>query len=182
MTLNDFLISVVGKLNKSVKTEAMVLTEEQKTQVRANIGALGTDYVPPSQTAEQVGADAKGTASSMVSTHNAAADSHSDIRLLIEGLTTRINAIADSSDTDLDQLSELVAYIKNNKSLIDGITTGKVSVSDIVDNLTTSVSNKPLSANQGVVLKGVIDTISTTLAKKPDLTDAEIVALSKLIK
>ncbi len=182
MTLNDFLISVVGKLNKSVKTEAMVLTEEQKTQVRANIGALGTDYVPPSQTAEQVGADAKGTASAMVSTHNSADDSHSDIRLLIEGLTTRINTIADSGDTDLDQLSELVAYIKNNKSLIDGITTGKVSVSEIVDNLTTSVSNRPLSAKQGVVLKEAIDTINATLANKPDLTDAEIEALAKLIK
>ena len=182
MTLNDFLISVVGKLNKSVKTEAMVLTEEQKTQVRANIGALGTDYVPPSQTAEQVGADAKGTASTVVSAHNVATDSHSDIRLLIEGLTTRLNTIADSSDEDLNQLSELVAYIKNNKSLIDGITTGKVSVSDIVDNLTTSVSNKPLSAKQGVVLKGVTDTINTSLAKKPDLTDAEIEALAKLIK
>lgn len=56
-------------------------------------------------------------------------------------------------------MSEIVAYIKSNKSLIDGITTGKVSVSDIIDNLTTNVSNKPLSAKQGVALKALIDAI-----------------------
>ena len=37
------------------------------------------------------------------------------------------------------------------------ITTGKVSVSDIVDNLTTNATNKPLSAAQGVVLKSLAD-------------------------
>ena len=56
-------------------------------------------------------------------------------------------------------LSEIVAYIKSNKSLIDSITTGKVNVSDIVDNLTTNVSGKPLSAAQGVKLKALIDAI-----------------------
>ena len=56
-------------------------------------------------------------------------------------------------------MSEVVAYIKSNKSLIDSITTGKVSVSDIVNNLTTNVSNKPLSAAQGVKLKALIDAI-----------------------
>lgn len=74
-------------------------------------------------------------------------------------LETKLNTIADSDDQTLDQLSEIVAYIKNNKSLIDGITTGKVSVSDIVDNLTSSAANKPLSAKQGKVLKDLIDAI-----------------------
>lgn len=35
----------------------------------------------------------------------------------------------------------------------------KVSVADIVDNLTTNVANKPLSAAQGVALKALIDAI-----------------------
>jgi hypothetical protein len=74
-------------------------------------------------------------------------------------LAIRLNALADSDDTTLDQLSEIVAYIKSNKSLIEGITTNKVSVSDIIDNLTTSLANKPLSAAQGVVLKALIDDI-----------------------
>lgn len=44
-------------------------------------------------------------------------------------LTERLNEIADSDDTDLDQLHEIVAYIKNNASLIESITTSKVSTS-----------------------------------------------------
>lgn len=115
-------------------------------------------------TASQVGADASGTAESKVSAHNASESSHNDIRLLIEGLTSRLNALANSDDTSLDQMKEVVAYIKNNKSLIDGITTSKVNVADIIDNLTSSVSNKPLSAKQGVQLKALIDGIIADLS------------------
>lgn len=94
-----------------------------------------------------------------LSSHTTDGAAHNDIRLFIEGLATRLNALADSDDTTLDQLSEIVAYIKSNKTLIDAITTSKVSVVDIVDNLTTNVSNKPLSAAQGVALKALIDAI-----------------------
>jgi len=83
----------------------------------------------------------------------------SGIEDTIAGLTTKLNALADSDDTTLDQLSEIVAYIKNNKNLIDGITTGKVSVDDIVDSLTSTATNKPLSAKQGKVLKDMVDGI-----------------------
>lgn len=100
------------------------------------------------------------TSESKVAAHNTGTDTHSDIRLLIQGLTDRLNALADSDDTTLDQLSEVVAYIKSNRSLIEAITTSKVSVADIIDNLTTNVSNKPLSAAQGVALKALIDAIS----------------------
>lgn len=100
------------------------------------------------------------TSESKVAAHNIGTDTHSDIRLLVQGLTDRLNALADSDDTTLDQLSEVVAYIKSNKSLIDAITTSKVNVADIVDNLTTNVANKPLSAAQGVALKALIDAIS----------------------
>ena len=99
------------------------------------------------------------TSESKVAAHNTGTDTHSDIRLLIQGLTDRLNAMADSDDTTLDQLSEVVAYIKSNRSLIEAITTSKVSVADIVDNLTTNVSSKPLSAAQGVALKALIDGI-----------------------
>lgn len=114
----------------------------------------------PAYTASEVGADPSGTAASRVSAHNTGTDTHSDIRLLIQGLTDRLNALADSDDTTLDQLSEVVAYIKSNRDLISSITTDKVSVADIVDNLTTNVANKPLSAAQGVALKALIDAIT----------------------
>lgn len=105
-----------------------------------------------------------------ISNHNTNTSAHNDIRLLIEGLTTRLNTLADSDDTTLDQMSEIVAYIKSNKNLIDGITTNKVNVSDIVNNLTTNVTNKPLSAAQGVALKSLIDAI-TVPTKVSELTN-----------
>lgn len=129
------------------------LTEHQDLSGYATKGEIP-------KTASDVGADASGTAENKVSAHNTATDAHNDIRLLVQGLTDRLNALADSDDETLDQMSEVVAYIKSNKSLIDAITTGKVSVSDIVDNLTTNVSNKPLSAAQGVILKAMIDEIT----------------------
>jgi hypothetical protein len=49
------------------------------------------------------------------------------------------------------------------RELIDGVTTSKVNVADIVNNLTTNVENKPLSAAQGVALKDLIDVLQTAL-------------------
>ena len=88
-----------------------------------------------------------------VSTHNISTDAHNDIRVALQELADRINAALNSDDTTLDQLSEIVAYIKSNKELIDAITTSKISVDAIVDNLTTNDSKKVLSAKQGMVLK-----------------------------
>lgn len=98
-------------------------------------------------------------ADTKISTHNTATNAHNDIRNLITGLTDRLNALANSDDTTLDQMAEVVAYIKSNRTLIEGITTNKVNVSDIIDNLTTNVADKPLSAAQGVALKALIDAI-----------------------
>ena len=107
--------------------------------------------------ASDIGAESEGTAESKVSDHNVSDTAHNDIRLLVQRLMERLNTLADSDDTTLDQMSEVVAYIKSNKSLIDAITTNKVNVSDIIDNLTTNAINKPLSAAQGVALKSLID-------------------------
>ena len=119
------------------------------------------------------------TAASKVAAHNTATDTHTDIRLLIQGLTDRLNALADSDDTTLDQLSEVVAYIKSNRTLIEAITTSKVSVADIVDNLTTNVTNKPLSAAQGVVIKTLIDALSNDKLDAAELTNAVNTALAQ---
>jgi hypothetical protein len=123
----------------------------------SDVGARPSNWTP---THSEVGADKSGTADSKVSAHNTNDSAHNDIRTLISALTTRLNALANSTDDDLDQMAEIVAYIKSNKSLIDGVTTGKVNVSDIINNLTTNVANKPLSASQGVALKALIDAIT----------------------
>lgn len=114
----------------------------------------------PTYTASEVSADERGAATSAVTTHNVDTSAHNDIRLKIKELSDNLNAVANSTDEDLDTLAEIVAYIKNNKSLIDNVTTSKVNVSDIINDLTTNVSNKPLSAAQGVALKGLIDKIT----------------------
>lgn len=149
------ILEALRQVTSSIKTWA-----ENKFLNKSDIAAWAKASSKPSYTASEVGADASGTAASTVSTHNTNTSAHNDLRDLISGLSTRLNALADSDDTTLDQMSEIVTYIKANKTLIDGITTGKVNVSDIANNLTTNVSNKPLSAAQGVALKSLIDAIS----------------------
>ena len=133
----------------------------------SDVNARPDSWMP---TAEQVGADAKGTASSTVSTHNTATDAHNDMRLELKDINDRLNAFFDSDDKTLDELSEIVAYITSNKALIDSITTSKISVEDIINNLTTNVANKPLSAAQGVALKALIDAIKIP-TKLSELSD-----------
>ena len=53
----------------------------------------------------------------------------------ISELTTRLNALADSDDTTLDQLSEIVAYIKNNRSLINAAIGGTSSIKTAMDEI-----------------------------------------------
>ena len=151
--------AVVGNRLSALSEE--MLTEESDPTVPA----WAKEAQKPSYTAYEVGADPSGTAASQVAAHNTGADTHSDIRMLIQGLTDRLNALADSDDTTLDQLSEIVAYIKSNRDLISAITTSKVNVADIVDNLTTNVANKPLSAAQGVALKALIDALTDAMPK-----------------
>ncbi|MCM1500617.1 MAG: phage baseplate upper protein [Clostridium sp.] len=101
-----------------------------------------------------------------ISSHDTLSTAHSDIRELITRLTTRLNALADSDDTTLDQLSEIVSYIKSNRTLIENVTTNKVNVADIVDNLTTSAANKPLSSKQGKVLKDLLEALTSAVENK----------------
>lgn len=142
------------------KTGAVQLTA-------SDVKARSDSWIP---TAEQVGADAKGTANTAVSTHNTATDAHNDMRLELKDINDRLNAFFDSDDKTLDELSEIVAYITSNKALIDSITTSKISVEDIINNLTTNVANKPLSAAQGVALKALIDAIKVP-TKVSELTN-----------
>ena len=120
---------------------------------------LWSELKPKIAEAKKAGTDAQ----AQVGTHNTDTAAHNDLRLLVEGLNNRLNALANSEDVDLDQMAELVAYIKDNRELIEQVTTGKVSVTDIVNDLVTNVSNKPLSAAQGVALKKLIDDLAATI-------------------
>ena len=120
------------------------------TPTASDVGARPATWMP---SYSDVGAEKAGN----VAAHNTNDAAHNDIRLLIAGLSERINAVLDSDDATLDELSEIVAYIKANKTLIESVTTSKVNVSDIIDNLETFDSTKPLSAAQGAQIKIWLD-------------------------
>jgi len=48
------------------------------------------------------------------------------------------------------------------------MTAGALTTADVIDNLTSTTTNKPLSANQGYVLKGLIDTINNEFEERVD--------------
>jgi predicted nucleic acid-binding Zn-ribbon protein len=102
-------------------------------------------------------------ATTKVTTHNVATDAHNDIRVLINDLTTQLNNFLDVDDTTKDQLSEVITLIENNKGTLESLTTNKINVTDIINNLTTASANKVLSANQGVEIKKLIDALESEL-------------------
>ena len=102
-----------------------------------------------------VGAEKAGA----VAEHNVDENAHNDIRVELTGLKNALEAFLDIDDPTLDQLSELIQKIEANAGTITELTNGKVNVADIVNDLVTNVANKPLSAAQGVVLKGLVDDV-----------------------
>lgn len=98
-----------------------------------------------------------------ISNHNASTSAHEDIRTLISDLSTAVNNFLDVDDATTDQLSEVLTLINNNKGTLESLTTSKINVSDIVNNLTTNSASKVLSAAQGVTIKGLIDALQTEL-------------------
>ena len=85
---------------------------------------------------------------------------------LIVAITAFVNEILDSDDETLNELSEIVAYIKDNKTTINAILNDKVNVTDIVNNLTSDDKNKPLSAAQGKALNTLITALQTAVSGK----------------
>ena len=139
----------------------MAETEIKKINGRTVCDQTARDSIPKSAT--DIGADPVGTGASKVNAHNISLTAHSDIRVKLQSLLDQVNSFLNVDDTTRDELSEVLALIDSNKDLIEEITTKKVNVMDIINNLTTNVSNKPLSAAQGVVLKKLIDTLQTAI-------------------
>lgn len=104
--------------------------------------------------------------SQAVTDHNTALDSHEDIRRLILEVSERLHTLANSDDETLDQMGEVVAYIKSNKELIEAVTTAKIGREEIADNLVTNNSAQVLSAAQGVVLKSMIDALAALIGEE----------------
>lgn len=111
------------------------------------------------------------TAMTIVSSHNVANDAHNDIRLKLTSIDNRLTAFFNSDEATLDDLAEIVAYITANKSLIESVTTTKVNIDDIVNDLVTDSAKHPLSASQGVVLKSLIDSLDSEIDSKVSIDE-----------
>lgn len=79
-------------------------------------------------------------------------------------------------DTIVDTIREVLEIFENypeGADLVNALSL-KINYTDIVDNLTSYDTNKPLSANQGRVLKGQIDNIvnGTTIVGKANMDSA----------
>ena len=136
------------------KTGAVVLTAQ-------DVGALPDTTVIPSIT----GLASTESVGKLIAEHNVAEAAHEDIRSLISELTTKLTNFLDVDEETTDQLSEVLTLINNNKGTLDSITTNKINVSDIVDNLTTASTTKVLSANQGVAIKALIEALQAADAQ-----------------
>jgi len=190
--LTDNLSSEINRAKKAESDNSKALNDEitrasdaesNLDSKKANINSPNLIGVPKSPTAS-VGTNTTQIATTAftqtaVLNHNTSNTAHIDIRNLITGLTNRLNALADSDDVTLDQLSEIVSYIKSNRTLIENITTNKVNVSDIIDNLISTSTNKPLSANQGRLLKELIDNLNSALNTHIENSDVHITSAER---
>lgn len=167
--------TVYTVLDNRDKNELNMNLQNAKTELQGNIDTLTSKHDDDKNELQQqinTLVSEKATKAEL-SAHNTNNSAHNDIRLLIQGLTDRLNILADSDDETLDQMSEIVAYIEDNRDLIESITTSKVNVSDIINNLTTNIANKPLSASMGVELKRLIDNIPNDTL---DIVNEKIIA------
>lgn len=86
----------------------------------------------------------------------------SNIQAKITKLSKQISNFLDVDDTTVDQLSEIIELIESNSDVSSALA-NTISVNDIVDNIETYLTDKPLSAKQGAILKGLIDDIEQEL-------------------
>ena len=154
--LGKWVYADVGGLSVEYADERYLKAEQ--LGVANGVATLGSDGKVPETQLPSI------DVSGQINEHNTAPEAHGDIRELLRDLSIKINNFLDVDDETSDQLSEVLTLIANaNKDTLESLTTSKVNVSDIIDNLTTNVANKPLSAAQGVVLASQIGDIGTLL-------------------
>lgn len=165
---NKYAFEANESAKRAAASEAAAVTAAGDAQVQAE---TAEGYAIQSEAAA-VGAKASaeialGAArdiSTAIAQHDSSTRAHGDLRLELQALRGYVTTLLDSDDTTLDQLSEIVGYIKSNRSLIEAVTTGKVSVGDIINDLTTNVPGKPLSAAMGVELAARVGALAARVA------------------
>lgn len=107
--------------------------KEIKEKFNALIDELVRKFEAAAEETEKAEQNANNFAGTLVASHNTATDSHTDIRAIISELAVRLNTVADSDDVTLDQLSEIISYIKDNREIIEVIMQNKANADDVYD-------------------------------------------------
>ena len=154
----------VARLSHAVKVGVTAnkehLTDEEKAAACEWLGAPSkadiTEGITVANEAKAIATEAKNTADSISGlANNALGIANSALAIAqetkdeCEGYHAEVKALLECDDETLNEIQEIVDYTKSNKELIDEITIKKVNVADIVDNLTSTATDKPLSANMG---------------------------------
>jgi hypothetical protein len=141
------------------------MTEKQKKERLSKIVEALKEIYPVSECALEYGGDPWKL---LVMGRLSAQCTDARVNLVSKTLFEKYPTPESMSDADLDELSEIVTYIKANKTLIESVTTNKVNVSDIIDNLETPDPTKPLSAAQGVYIMGILQQLVTEFGEALD--------------
>ena len=83
--------------------------------------------------------------------------------------------------SDIIRKKTVLDLIDANRGDLESLTTNKVDVADIADNLTTSDATKVLSANQGVIIDGRLDTLEAAIGESGSVADDIAVAKNEAI-
>ena len=145
-----------------VQNKAIANALNNKANKATTLAGYGIEDAYTKSEIDSIKNEVETSATNKVTTHNASTTAHSDIRNLISELATRLNALANSDDTTLDQMAEVVAYIKSNRGLIEGITTAKAN-KDYVDE---ELAKK---ANAASLAKVATSGSYTDLSNKPTI-------------
>lgn len=154
-----------GAENNPHNVTAAQAGAETPTGAQARVDEhAGAKNNPHAVTAAQAGADPAGTAvAGDNALRGAVADSYNTLEKIALKLN-QIDAVLSSDDVTLDEVQEIIDYITDNAADITTLMSSKVNISSIVDNLLSSLSNSPLSANQGRLLKNLVDTKAEPLS------------------
>lgn len=116
-------------------------------------------YVPEKQTDQDV-------ISQAISVSRQSAAQAAEAAERAEAAAERAESAGGGSSVTVDNtltISGAPADAKVTGDRINTLNDEKVDKIDIIDNLTSELPNKPLSAKQGVVIKGLIDSLNTAL-------------------
>ena len=192
--LNSSLIATIGQLESKHDIEVSAMTSKYDSKIAEveakhasdkasmesahnqdvadiNQSIAGLDSKYQGKVDELIAAD-EANAQALES-HNNDTGAHSYIQGLINELDARLDAFLGDGDAAA-ALSDLLEYLQNNGDLIESLDANKINYSDIVDNLTTEATDKPLSANQGVQLAASIE------AMRGEMSDVVDVKLEKI--